>query len=91
MDFVYDGKPIIPTKEALTELSDLDLDLYAVQEILEKGFKLRKRKKNVTEKAIRKGNKIINAVAVDMGNYFKLIHVGKFSINNKFKKLLREG
>jgi len=90
MGFIYNGKPIIPTKEALTELSDIGLDLYLVQEILETGFQLRKRKKNITEKAIRKGNKIINVVVVDIGNYYKLIHFGEFSMNKKFKKLLKE-
>jgi hypothetical protein len=90
MDFIYNRKPIIPTKEALTELSNLGQDLHLVREILENGFQLRKRKKNITEKAIRKGNKIINAVVVDLGNYYKLIHVGEFSMNKRFKKLLKE-
>jgi hypothetical protein len=90
MEFTYQGKPLLPTKAALDELSDLDLDLYNVIEVLEQGFALRKRKKNVIEKAIRKGTKIVNVVAVDKGNYYKLIHVGEFSITKKFKRIIRE-
>lgn len=90
MDFIYQEKPLLPTKAALDELSDLGLDLYNVIEILKQGFVLRKRKKNIIEKAIRKGNKIINVVVVDLSDYYKLIHAGKFSINKKFMKLMRK-
>lgn len=79
----------MPTKTAMDELSNIDLDLYKIPEILENGFQIRKRKKNIIEKGVRKGNKIINVVVVDMGNYYKLIHVGKFSLTEKFKKLIR--
>lgn len=91
MEFSFKGKPVMPTKTAMDELSEADLDLFNVVEILEKGFQMRKRKKNITERAIKKGNKIINAVVVDMGNYYKLIHVGKFTLAKKFKKLMRDG
>jgi len=89
MYFSYNRKPIMPTKTAMDELSNIDLDLYKIPEILENGFQIRKRKKNIIEKGVRKGNKIINVVVVDMGNYYKLIHVGKFSLTEKFKKLIR--
>ena len=89
MEFTYKGKPVMPTKTAMNELSDTGLDLYKVPEILEKGFPIRKRKKNIIEKGVKEGNKIINVVVVDMGNYYKLIHVGKFSLSKKFKKLMR--
>ena len=91
MDFTYKGKPIMPTKTVMDELSEIDLDLYEVPEILEKGFELRKRKKNVIERAIKRGNKIINVVAVDIGNYYKLIHAGKFTLTKKFKKMIKSG
>jgi hypothetical protein len=90
MDFAYQEKPLLPTKTALDELSNIDIDLYKAIEILEQGFAVRKRKKYVIEKAIRKGNKIINIVVVDQGAYYKLIHAGEFSINKKFMKLMRE-
>jgi len=89
MKFTYKGKPVMPTKTALNELSEIDIDLYKALEILEKGFELRKRKKNIIERAIKKGNKIINIVVVDMGNYYKLIHAGKFTLTKKFKKLIK--
>ena len=79
----------MPTKTAMDELSNINLDLYEMPQILENGFELRKRKKNIIEKAIKRGNKMINVVVVDMGNYYKLIHAGKFSLTKKFKKLMR--
>ena len=90
MNFMHNGKPVMPTKTAMDELSDISLDLYEVPKILEKGFEIRKRKGNITEKGIKKGNKIINVVVVDMGNYYKLIHAGMFTITKKHKKLMRD-
>ena len=89
MQFTFKGKPIMPTKTAMDELSDINLDLYEVPEILEKGFELRKRKRNIIEKAIKKGNKLVNVVVVEMDNYYKLIHAGEFTLTKKFKKLTR--
>ena len=83
MDLTYRGKPIFPTKTALNELSEIDVNLYEVPEILEKGFEIRKRAKNVTEKGIQRGNKVINVVVVDLGNYYKLIHAGEFTLAKK--------
>lgn len=89
MTFTYKGKPILPTKTALNELSEIDINLYEVPEILEKGFEVRKRAKNVIERGVQRGNKIINVVVVDLGDYYKLVHVGKFTLSKKFKKLMR--
>jgi len=88
MNFTYKRRPIMPTKTAMDELSKIDLDLYDVPHVLETGFIIRKRKKNIIEKGIKRGNKIINVVVVDMGNYYKLIHAGKFTLTKKFKKIL---
>jgi len=90
MEFTYKGKPIMPTKTAMDELNEIDSDLYKVAEILEKGAELRKRKKNIIERAVKKGNKIINVVVADMGDYYKLIHAGQFTLTKKFKKLMRD-
>lgn len=90
MTFTYKGKPILPTKTALNELSEIDINLCEVPEILEKGFEVRKRAKNVIERGVQRGNKIINVVVVDLGDYYKLIHVGKFALSKKFKKLMRD-
>ena len=85
----FNGKPIIPTKTAMDELSDINLDLYDIPRILGNGFEVRKRKKNIIERAIQRGNKVINIVVVDMDNYYKLIHAGEFTLTKKFKKLMR--
>lgn len=67
MTFTYNGKPLLPTKTALNELSEIDINLYEIPEILEKGFEVRKRAKNIIERGVRRGNKIINIVVVDLG------------------------
>lgn len=90
IDFIYKGKPILPTKTALNELNEIDVNLYEVPDILENGFDIRKRKKNITERGFLRGNKIINVVVVDLGSYFKLIHAGEFTLSKKFKKLMRD-
>ena len=90
MNFNYNGKPILPTKTALNELSEIGVNLSDVHEILEKGFEVRKRAKNITERGIQRGNKVINVVVVDLGNYYKLIHAGEFTLSKKFKKLMRD-
>lgn len=89
MKFTYKGKPILPTKTALNELSESGVNLYAVPEMLEKGFEIRKRKRNIIERGTRRGNKVVNVVVVDVGEYYKLIHVGEFTLSKKFKKLMR--
>lgn len=90
VEFTHKGKPIVPTKTALNELSEIDVDLYKVPEILENGFEIRKRKPNVIERGIQRGNKVLNVVVVDLGDYFKLIHAGEFTLSKKFKKLMRD-
>ena len=88
MDFTYKAKPILPTKTALDELSDIGMDLGKVPEILENGFEIRKRKKNIIERGIQRGNKVVNVVVVDLGDYYKLIHAGEFTLSKKFKKMV---
>ena len=85
MNFSYKGKPILPTKTALNELSEIDVSLYEVPEILEEGFEIRKRKKNVIERGIQRGNRVINVVVVDLGDYYKLIHAGEFTLSKKIQ------
>ena len=91
MNFTYKGKPILPTKRSLDELSNINLDLYSIVEILEKGFQIRKRKKNIIKKRKQKRKKIINVLLKDMENYYKLIHVGEFTLSKKFKKSIKGG
>ena len=87
MNFTYKGKSILPTKTALNELSEIDVNLYEVPEILQNGFQIRKRKKNIVERGVQRGNKVINVVVVDLGDYYKLIHAGEFTLSKKFKTL----
>lgn len=91
MDYTHQGKPILPTKVAEYELSRINLDLFHVCEILERGFVIRKRSDSIIERGIRRGEKIVNVVVVDVGPYYKLIHAGEFSVSGKFKQLMRNG
>jgi hypothetical protein len=86
MGFGFIAKPIIPTKQALDELSDIDLDLEGAQQILDEGFEVRKREKGVIERGISRGKKVINVVVVDCGSHYKLIHAGQFTLTKKFRR-----
>lgn len=81
----YQKKEIKATKDAAEEIWHLKKDLRDILEILEKGYDCSrsKRKKNILERCIRKGNKIFKAVAVDCNNYFLIIHFGKFTYKKR--------
>jgi len=76
------GKPVLPTREAAEELAYLNLDLDDVVLILDEGFDCSrsKRAKNIVEKCMKKGNKIIKIVVAEMETHWKLIHAGKFTV-----------
>ena len=57
MGFTYKGKPIFPTKTALNELSEIDVNLYEVPEILEKALKSGKERRILLKEAFREGIK----------------------------------
>ena len=59
-------RPIIPTLSATRDLLKLNMDLYDVLEILEKGFDCAtsKRKLEVFERCIKKKKKIFKVVVV---------------------------
>jgi hypothetical protein len=90
VDFSFNGKQVIPTKTAMDELNDYDMDMSDAIKILEEGFPIRKRAKNIIEKGLQQGNKVVNVVVVDLGNYYKLIHAGQNTFSKKFKKMKRE-
>lgn len=77
----YQNKEIKATKSASDELWHLRKDLWDVLIILEDGYECSrsKRKKNIIERCIRKGNVVFKAVVVDLDDYFLLIHFGKFT------------
>ena len=81
----YQNKEIKATKNASEEMWNHKKDLWDVYEILEKGYdcSTSKRKANVLEKCIRKGNDVFKTVVVDCGDYFLTIHFGKFTYKRR--------
>ncbi len=86
----YKGLPLIPVqskrggKNVLEELAKLNLDLFDVAEVLEDGYEShRKRKEDVIERYLDKGDKTVEAV-IQKSNCFEqevweVIHVGIFT------------
>jgi len=81
----YQDKELKATKNASEELWHLKKDIWDVLEILRDGYDCSrsKRKGNVLEKCIQKGNDVFKAVVVDVGGYFLIIHFGKFSYKKR--------
>ncbi len=81
----YQEKEIKATKTASEEMWQLNKDLWDVHEVLEKGYdcSTSKRKPNILERCIRKGKFIFKAVVVDCGDYYQLIHFGKFGYKRR--------
>ena len=77
----YQNKELKATKNSSEELWQLKKDLWDVLRILDKGYDCSssKRKSNILERCIKKKNIIFKAVVVDCGDYFLLIHFGKFT------------
>jgi len=65
MDFTYNEKPIIPTKTALNELSEIDLNLYEIAESLEKRLPFRRVMKQTLEKVM--ANRDVQGVKIYLG------------------------
>ena len=72
-------------------MDEVGIDMYKVVDILNQGFDCprSKREKHIEEKCLQKGNKIIKVVVIDKETYYKIIHVGKFTVSRKFKKTLK--
>lgn len=81
----YHKKEIKATKNAAEEMWHLKKDLWDVLEILETGYDCSrsKRKENVLEKCIQKGNDVFKTVVVEFPNCFLLIHFGKFTYKKR--------
>lgn len=86
----YKNLPVIPVqtrrggKNVLDELAKEGLDLFDVAEILENGYKThRKRRKDVIERCINKGNKTIEVVVQKSFCFeeevWEIIHAGSFT------------
>ncbi|MCK4327729.1 MAG: hypothetical protein KAW41_04600 [Candidatus Diapherotrites archaeon] len=80
------GLRVVPTRAAARELDRLHFTVHDAIEVLEEGYDCArsKRKKNVLEKCVKKGNKTIKIVVARCYNSFLkkeawlIIHAGKF-------------
>jgi len=81
----YQNKTIKATKNASEELWSLGKDLWDIREILETGYdcSTSRRKLNILEICIRRGNNVFKAVVVDCRDYYLLIHFGKFTYKRR--------
>ncbi len=81
----YRDKEIKATKKASEELWEYRKDLWDVVEILEEGYLCSRspRKENIMEMCITRGNRVFKAVVADCGEYWLLIHFGKFTYKNR--------
>lgn len=81
----YQNKELKATKAASEELWHFKKDLWDVLEILEQGYDCSrsKRKPNILEKCINKGDSVFKAVVADCGDYLLLIHFGKFTYKKR--------
>lgn len=81
----YQGKEIKATKNASTELWEYKKDLWNVLEIIEEGYPCSrsKRKDNIREMCVTRGNKVYKAVIADCGEYWLLIHFGMFGYKRR--------
>jgi len=72
---------------------DHDVILYDIVEILEEGFDCSrsKRKKNIVERCVQRGNTIIKVVVADCGDHLVLTHVGKFTASRRKLQQLKGG
>ncbi len=84
-DLRYKGLRIIPSRSAGRELIKCGLVIADCKEILEDGYKPRKRAKDTTEKWMDFGDKTYNVVVVQSHNFlsredvYLITHVGKFT------------
>lgn len=80
---LFEGKPLIPTKDAQREMDETGIDLWGAKEILEKGYDCSesRRARNVVEKCVYKKNREIKVVAALVkwqgGAFWRIIHAGK--------------
>lgn len=92
--FEWKGKPLIPTKQALDEMERAEIDMYRAVEILDAGFDCSRsrRKGNVYERCMKRGNKILKIVVAEIDGYFKIIHAGIFAAKKgRYKPETEEG
>ncbi|MFH0714482.1 MAG: hypothetical protein V1847_01570 [Candidatus Diapherotrites archaeon] len=82
----FEGLKVIPSRSAFRELCRQGMTIADAIRVLEEGFdcEVSPRKKEVLEKCVRKGRKMLKVVAVKSFNYsmncecWLLLHVGIF-------------
>ena len=72
------------------ELMKLALDIDDAIDILKFGKSVKKRKSDTVEKWLPEGKHIYNAVVVDVGDVWRLVHIGRFTKTKKKMRLLHE-
>lgn len=89
---LFEGNPLIPTKDAQREIDEIGLSLWQVKEVLEQGYDCSrsKRAKNIIERCLYRKNKEIRVVAAlvewkekqmdaqgaSVCSFWRIIHVG---------------
>ncbi len=89
---LFEGRPLIPTKDAQREMDEIGLNLWQVKEILDQGYDCSrsKRAKNIVEKCLYRKNKEIRIVAAlvewqekqmdaqsaSVRSFWRIIHAG---------------
>jgi hypothetical protein len=76
----WNGKDIVPTKSAAREIIDENIELNKIVDVLANGYDCERsqRKAGIRERCKRFGKIVIKVVVADMGDHFRIIHVGKF-------------
>ncbi|MFC1752556.1 hypothetical protein ACFL96_04085 [Thermoproteota archaeon] len=79
----YKGLRIEVSRSANHEMLKENLDIYDVLEVLEQGYEPSKRRKDIVERCLVRGRKVIKAV-VGLNHrkeesYWTLIHAGRFT------------
>ncbi len=76
----WQGKDILPTKSASREIVDENIPIHTLVDVLESGYDCERsrRKPEIHERCKRYGKIVIKVVVADMGDHFRVVHVGKF-------------
>ncbi|HLC47785.1 MAG TPA: hypothetical protein VJI13_01820 [Candidatus Norongarragalinales archaeon] len=76
----WGGKDVLPTKSAAREIVDEDIPIRQIVDTLETGYDCERsrRRPEIRERCKRFGKIVVKVVVADMGDHFRIIHVGKF-------------
>ncbi|MBI4171023.1 MAG: hypothetical protein HY514_04960 [Candidatus Aenigmarchaeota archaeon] len=80
---LFEGRPLVPTKDCQREMDEIMLNLWQVKDVLEQGYdcsRSRRAQSTVERCLYRKGKEIrVVAALVEWreGSFWRIIHVGK--------------